>query len=84
MFPIGFTLFGVLRFFLHRLPSFFLSRVFYAISSKTANVCVFGDFSIHNKDWLTLVELTDLVNSVITFLKCLYLDGLLSYTNLCL
>ena len=66
-------------FFLYQSPSSALCKVFYSISSNidevlsinpSANVFVFGDFNIHHKDWLTiLVELIDLVNSVITFLS---------------
>ena len=38
--------------------------------NTSANVFVFGVFKVHHKDWLTiLVELIDLVNSVIVFLS---------------
>ena len=38
--------------------------------NTSANVFVFGVFNVHHKDWLTiLVELIDLVNSVIVFLS---------------
>ena len=43
-------------FFLYRSPSLFLCMVFDSISSNInpfANVFVFGDFSIHHKNWLT-------------------------------
>ena len=49
-------------FFLHRSPSSSLCTVFDSISSNideilsinpSANVFVFGDFNIHNKEWLT-------------------------------
>ena len=66
-------------FFLYRSPSSALCTVFDSISSNidevllinpSANVFVFGDFSIHHKDWLTYSRGTDwLVNSVIIFLS---------------
>ena len=43
-------------FFLYRSPSLFLCIVFDSISSNInpfVNVFVFGDFSIHHKNWLT-------------------------------
>ena len=43
-------------FFLYRSPSLFLCMVFDSISSNInpfVNVFVFGDFSIHHKNWLT-------------------------------
>ena len=43
-------------FFLYRSPSLFLCMVFDSISSNInpfANMFVFGDFSIHHKNWLT-------------------------------
>ena len=52
--------------------------VFYSVSSNTdqvlsinlsANKFVFGEFNVHHKDWLILVELLDLVNSAIVFLS---------------
>ena len=64
-------------FFLFRSPSSALCTVFYSISSNideilsinpSANVFVFGDFNVHHEDWL-LMELIDLVNSVIIFLS---------------
>ena len=36
--------------------------------NPSANVFVFGDFNVHHEDWL-LMELIDLVNSVIIFLS---------------
>ena len=66
-------------FFLFELPSLSLCTVFDDFSFKidlvllinsSANVFVFGDFNIHLKDWLTYpVELMNLVNSVIIFVK---------------
>ena len=66
-------------FFLYRSPSFSLCMVFDSISSNidevilinpSANVFVFGDFNIHIRTGLPiLVELIDLVNSVIIFLS---------------
>ena len=64
-------------FFLYRSPSSSLCMVFDSISSNideilsinpSANVFVFGDFNVHHEDWL-LMELIDLVNSVIIFLS---------------
>ena len=55
-------------FFLYRSPSSSLCTVFYSISSNidevllinpSANVFVFGDFNVHNKDWLTYSGGTD-------------------------
>ena len=55
-------------FFLYRPPSSSLCTVFDSISSKigevlstnpSANVFVFGDFSIHHEDWLTYSGRTD-------------------------
>ena len=55
-------------FFLYRSPSSSLCTVFYSISSNvdevlsinpSANVFVFGDFSIDHKDWLTYSGGTD-------------------------
>ena len=51
--------------FLYRSPPSSLCTVFYAISSNidevlsinpSGNVFVFGDFSIHHKDWLTYYD----------------------------
>ena len=65
-------------FFLYRSPSSAWCTVFDSVSSNidevpsikpSANVFVFGDFNVHHKDWLILVELIDLVNFVITFLS---------------
>ena len=65
-------------FFLYQSPSS-LCTVFDSISSNidkvlsinsSANVFVFWDFNVHHKDYLPiLVELIDLVNSVIIFLS---------------
>ena len=76
-------------FFLYQSPSSSLCTVFYSISSNidevllinpSANVFVFGDFSVHYKNWLTYSGGTDqLVNSFIIFLKWpSYSDGQLS------
>ena len=55
-------------FFLYRSPSLLLCRISDSVSSNTdevlsinpsANVFVFGDFNIHNKDWLTYSGGTD-------------------------
>ena len=55
-------------FFLFRSPSSSLCTVFDSISSNidgvlsinpSANVCVFGDFNVHHKDWLTYSGGTD-------------------------
>ena len=55
-------------FFLFRSPSSSLCTVFGSISSNidgvlsinpSANVCVFGDFNVHHKDWLTYSGGTD-------------------------
>ena len=55
-------------FFLYRSPSSALSTVFDSISSNidevlsinpSASVIVFGDFSVHHKDWLTYSSGTD-------------------------
>ena len=66
--------------FLHQSNSLSSPTVFDSISSNidevllinsSANVFVFGDFNVHHKDWITysgLVELTDLVSSVVIFL----------------
>ena len=65
MFSIGFT---SLSFNLYESPSSSLSMVFDSISSNidkvllinpSANVFVFGNFSIHHKDWQTYSEGTD-------------------------
>ena len=62
-------------FFLYRSPSLSLCMVFDSISSNidqvllinpSAIVSVFGDFNVHHKEWL---ELIDLVTSVIIFLS---------------
>ena len=89
MFLTGFTSFSVLFLFLYQSP-LLLSTVFDSVSSSTdevllinssANVFVFGDFNVHHKDWL-LMELIDLVNSVIIFdLKQLHSDGSISYSD---
>ena len=55
-------------FFLYQSHSLSLCMVFYSISSNidevlsinpSANVFVFGDFNVHNKDWLTYSNGTD-------------------------
>ena len=55
-------------FFIYRLPSSSICTVFDSISSNidevlsinpSANVFVFGDFNVHNKDWLTYSNGTD-------------------------
>ena len=55
-------------FFLYRSPSSSLCTVFDSISSNidevlsinpSANVFVFGDFSVHHKDWITYSGGTD-------------------------
>ena len=55
-------------FFLYRSPSSSLCMVFDSISSNTdeilsinpsANVFVFGDFTVHHKDWITYSGGTD-------------------------
>ena len=55
-------------FFFYRSPSLSLCMVFYSILSNidevllinlSANIFVFGDFSIHHKDWLTYSSGTD-------------------------
>ena len=66
-------------FLLYWSPSSSLCTVFDSVSSNidevlstnpSANVFVFGDFNVDHKDWLTyLVELIDLVNSVIILLS---------------
>ena len=66
-------------FFLYQSPSSSFCTVFDSVSSSidevlsinpSANVFVFGDFNVHHKSGLpTLVELIDLVNSVIIFLS---------------
>ena len=49
-------------FFLYQSPFSFLYKVFDSVSSNldeiisinpSANVFIFGDFNVHNKDWLT-------------------------------
>ena len=82
MFSTGFTSLSVSLLFLYRSPSSSLCTVFDSISSTidevllinpSANVFVFRDFNVHYEDWITyywftwLVELIDLVNSVIIF-----------------
>ena len=60
-------------FFLYQSLSLSFCRVFYSTLSNidevlsinpSANVFVFGNFNIHNKDWLTYSGGTDLVNPV--------------------
>ena len=64
------TLLHTLSYFylLYRSPSSFLCTVFYSVSSNidellsinpSANVFVFGDFSVYHKDWLTYSGGTD-------------------------
>ena len=48
--------------------------------NPSANVFVFGDFNVHQKDWLNiLVELTDLVNPVIIILSQMTLPRWLTF-----
>ena len=60
-------------FFLYQSLSLSFCRVFYSTLSNidevlsinpSANVFVFGNFNVHNKDWLTYSGGTDLVNPV--------------------
>ena len=62
MFSTSFTSLSALIFFLYQSPSSSLCMVFYSISSNidevlsnnpSANVFVFGDSTVHHKDWLT-------------------------------
>ena len=56
MFWTGFASLSVLLLFLYQSPSLSLCMVFDSISSNSnpfANVFVFGEFSIHHKNWLT-------------------------------
>ena len=76
-------------FFLYWSPSWSLCTVFDSISfnidevlliNPYANVFVFGDFNVHHKDCLPiLVELVDLVNSVIIFLSQMFLFRWLTF-----
>ena len=68
MFSIGFTSLKCLLFFFYRLPSSSLCKVFDSISSNIdevflinppANTFLFGEFNVHNKDWLTYSTETD-------------------------
>ena len=68
MFSTGFTSLSVLLLFPLSITSLSLCTVFDSISSNidevlsinpSANVFVFGDFSIHHKDWLTYSGGTD-------------------------
>ena len=69
MFPIGFTWHSVsYSFFLYQSPSSSLCTVFDSTSSNidevlsinpSANVFVFGEFNVHQKDWLTYSGGTD-------------------------
>ena len=78
-------------FFLYRSPSSFLCTVFDSISSNidevlsinsSANVFVFRDFNVHHKDYLPiLVELIDLVNSVIIFSISNNLTQMVNFTT---
>ena len=65
-------------FFFYRSPSSSLCKVFDSISSNidevlwinpSANVFVFGDFNVHNKDWLTYSGGTDRPGELIIFLS---------------
>ena len=83
MFLTDFTSLNVF-FFLYRSPFLALCKVFNSISTNMddvlsinpfTNVFVFQGFNIHHKDWIPiLVELIDLVNSVIIFLSQMTLD----------
>ena len=68
LFPLSVTFFA----FEHGLfsISYNIDEVLWCSINPSANVFVFGDFHVYHKDWLTcLVELTDLVNSIIIFLS---------------
>ena len=77
MFSSGLTSLRVLLLFPLSITFFNFVTVFYSISSnidevlsinRSANIFVFGDFNVHHKTGLAiLVELIDLVSSVITF-----------------
>ena len=68
--------------FLYRSPPLSLCKICDAILlnidkvlsiNPSDNVFVFRDFNIHQKDWLTILEeLTDLMSSVIIYLKLIY------------
>ena len=68
MFSTGFISLCLTSFFLYQSPSSSLCTVFYSTScnidevlsiNQSANVFVFGDFTIHHKDWLTYSDRTD-------------------------
>ena len=71
MFSTGFTSFSILLLFSLSVTFVSLCIVFDAIwlNIPSANAYIFGDFDVHQKDWLTLVKLVDLVNSVIIFVS---------------
>ena len=72
MFSTGFTSFSILLLFSLSF-TFFVSLCmvfdFIWLNIPSADAYIFGDFDVHHKDWLTLVKLIDLVNSVIIFLS---------------
>ena len=79
VFTTGFTSLSVLLLFPLSISFFVFMHGFDSISSNidevlstnpSANVFVFGDFNVHQKDWLTCSAGTDrMVNSVIIFLS---------------
>ena len=77
-------------FFLYQSPSLSLCTVFNSISSNidevlsmnpSANVFVFEDYNVHHKDWLNYSGGTDRAGKLCNYLKQLYSDSYVSYSD---
>ena len=93
IFLTGFSSLSVLLFFLYWSPSSSSFTVFESISSninevlsinQSANMFVFGDFNVHNKDWLVYSGGTDIPGESLLqffYLKWPYSDDLTQMVN---